>query len=93
MINVIRTRKAIIDALPRALLKYIGQNLGPALVTVIVQSIQAFLSELAALPVPAVLPVPLPGCVPLALEPDVTPAEPAPPSGVPPAPPAEVVPI
>jgi phage tail sheath protein FI len=56
MINVIRTRKAIIDALPRALLKYIGQNLGPALVTVIVQSIQAFLSELAALPVPAVLP-------------------------------------
>ena len=56
MINVIRTRKAIIDALPRALLKYIGQNLGPALATVIVQSVQAFLSELAALPVPAVLP-------------------------------------
>ncbi len=56
MINVIRTRKAIIDALPRALLKYIGQNLGPALATVIVQSISAFLSELAALPVPAVLP-------------------------------------
>jgi phage tail sheath protein FI len=56
MINVIRTRKAILDALPRALLKYAGQNLGVALVTVIVQSIQAFLNELIALPVPALLP-------------------------------------
>lgn len=56
MINVIRTRKAILDALPRALLKYTGQNLGVALVTVIVQSIQAFLGELMALPVPALLP-------------------------------------
>lgn len=56
MINVIRTRKAILDALPTALLKYTGQNLGVALVTVIVQSIQAFLNELMALPVPAILP-------------------------------------
>ncbi len=56
MINVIRTRKAILDALPDALLKYTGQNLGVALVTVIVQSIQEFLNELIALPVPALLP-------------------------------------
>lgn len=56
MINVIRTRKAILDALPTALLKYTGQNLGVALVTVIVQSIQMFLNELVRLPVPALLP-------------------------------------
>lgn len=56
MINVIRTRKAILDALPRALLQYTGQNLGVALVTVIVQSIQMFLNELISLPVPALLP-------------------------------------
>ena len=55
MISVVRTRKAVREAIPRTLEKYIGKKLGPHLVTVIIQSLDEFLSELEALPEPAVL--------------------------------------
>jgi phage tail sheath protein FI len=56
LINVVRTRKAIREVIPRTLVKYMGQNLGPHLAVVLRQSIVNFLSELAALPEPAILP-------------------------------------
>ena len=54
-INVVRTRKAVRKVLPRTLVRYIGQNLGSHLVTVIIQSLDNFLSELMGLPEPAIL--------------------------------------
>lgn len=54
-INVVRTRKAVREVIPRTLVKYAGQNLGPHLVTVIMQSLEAFLSQLKSLPKPAIL--------------------------------------
>lgn len=56
LINVIRTRKAVREAIPRTLVKYIGQNLGSHLPVLLRQSLLDFLGELAALPEPAILP-------------------------------------
>lgn len=56
LINVIRTRKAVRDAIPRALVKYLGKNIGAHLAVVIRQSVLDFLGELASLPEPAILP-------------------------------------
>lgn len=56
LINVVRTRKAIREVIPRTLVKYLGKNLGPHLAVVLRQSIVGFLNELAALPEPAILP-------------------------------------
>lgn len=55
MINVVRTRKAVREVIPRTFVKYIGKNLGSHLVTVIMQSFDQFLSELKSLPEPAIL--------------------------------------
>jgi uncharacterized protein len=49
-INVVRTRKAIREVIPRTLVKYAGRNLGAHLVTTIAQALQDFLDELKALP-------------------------------------------
>jgi phage tail sheath protein FI len=54
-INVVRTRKAVREVVPRTLVKYIGRNLGVHLVTVLLQSLEDFLSELKGLPEPAIL--------------------------------------
>jgi uncharacterized protein len=54
-INVVRTRKAVREVIPRTLVKYIGQNLGPHLATVLLQSLNDFLRELKQLPEPAIL--------------------------------------
>jgi len=56
MINVIRTRKAIREVIPRTLVRYIGKNIGAHLAVVLRQSVLDFLGELAALPEPAILP-------------------------------------
>ena len=56
LINVIRTRKAVREAIPRALVRYMGQNIGSHLAVVIRQSVLDFLGELASLPEPAILP-------------------------------------
>jgi uncharacterized protein len=49
-INVIRTRKAIREVIPRTLVKYAGKNLGAHLVTTIASALQEFLDELKAMP-------------------------------------------
>jgi len=49
-INVVRTRKAIREVIPRTLVRYAGRNLGAHLVTTIAQGLQDFLDELKALP-------------------------------------------
>lgn len=54
-INVVRTRKAVREVVPRTLVKYAGKNLGVHLVTVLLQSLDDFISELKSLPEPAVL--------------------------------------
>ena len=54
-INVVRTRKAVREVIPRTLVKYIGQNLGAHLTTLLVQSLDDFLRELKHLPEPAIL--------------------------------------
>lgn len=56
LINVVRTRKAIREVIPRTLVKYLGQNIGSHLAVVLRQSILDFLGELASLPEPAILP-------------------------------------
>lgn len=56
LINVIRTRKAVREAIPRALVRYMGQNIGAHLAVVIRNSVYDFLGELAKLPEPAILP-------------------------------------
>lgn len=56
LINVIRTRKAVREAIPRALVRYMGRNVGAHLPVVIRNSVLDFLGELAALPEPAILP-------------------------------------
>lgn len=56
LINVIRTRKAVREAIPRALVRYVGQNIGSHLVVVIRNAVNDFLGELASLPEPAILP-------------------------------------
>ncbi|MCC3246128.1 hypothetical protein LG047_12490 [Methylocystis sp. WRRC1] len=56
MINVVRTRKAIREVIPRTLVKYIGKNIGSHLAVVLRQSVLDFLGELASLPEPAILP-------------------------------------
>ena len=54
-INVVRTRKAVREVIPRTLVRYVGQNLGAHLVTVLCQSLDEFIGNLTALPEPAVL--------------------------------------
>lgn len=54
-INVIRTRKAVREVIPRTLVKYIGKNLGSHVGVLILQSLEDFLSELKSLPQPAIL--------------------------------------
>ncbi len=56
LINVVRTRKAIREVIPRTLVKYLGQNIGTNLVVVLRQAVMDFLRELASLPEPAILP-------------------------------------
>ncbi|AZG78171.1 hypothetical protein [Methylocystis rosea] len=56
LINVVRTRKAIREVIPRTLVRYLGQNIGTNLVVVLRQSVMDFLGELASLPEPAILP-------------------------------------
>jgi phage tail sheath protein FI len=56
LINVIRTRKAVREAIPRALVRYMGKNIGAHLAVVIRNSVNDFLGELAKLPEPAILP-------------------------------------
>lgn len=56
LINVVRTRKAIREVIPRTLVRYLGQNIGTNLVVVLRQSVMDFLGELATLPEPAILP-------------------------------------
>ena len=55
LVNVVRTRKAIREVIPRTLVKYLGQNIGAHLAVVLRQSVLDFLGELAALPEPAIL--------------------------------------
>lgn len=55
-IHVVRTRKACMEVIPRTLVRYVGQNLGVHLATVLKQSLEGFLSELSGLPKPAILP-------------------------------------
>jgi uncharacterized protein len=49
-VNVVRTRKAIREVIPRTLVKYAGKNLGAHLVVTIATALQDFLDELKALP-------------------------------------------
>jgi len=56
LINVVRTRKAIREVIPRTLVRYLGQNIGTNLVVVLRQAVMDFLGELASLPEPAILP-------------------------------------
>ncbi|MCF4125051.1 hypothetical protein [Methylobacterium sp. SyP6R] len=54
-INVVRTRKAVREVIPRTLVKYVGQNLGTHVGVILLQSLDDFLSELKGLPEPAIL--------------------------------------
>lgn len=54
-INMVRTRKAIREVIPRTLVKHIGRNLGSHLIPTIGQGLEAFLAELHGLPEPAIL--------------------------------------
>jgi hypothetical protein len=56
LINVVRTRKAVREVIPRTLVKYLGKNLGPHLAVVLRQALVDFLLKLASLPEPAILP-------------------------------------
>jgi phage tail sheath protein FI len=56
LINVVRTRKAIREVIPRTLVRYLGQNIGTNLIVVLRQAVMDFLGELAGLPEPAILP-------------------------------------
>lgn len=56
MINVVRTRKAVREVIPRTLAKYVGKNLGAHVSVLLLQGLADFLSELKSLPVPAILP-------------------------------------
>jgi hypothetical protein len=56
LINVVRTRKAIREVIPRTLVRYLGQNIGTHLVVALRQSVLDFLGELSRLPEPAILP-------------------------------------
>lgn len=55
-INVVRTRKAVREVIPRTLVKYVGRNLGAHIAILLLQSLQDFMSELMSLPTPAILP-------------------------------------
>lgn len=55
-INVVRTRKAVREVIPRTLVRYVGQNLGTHLAVVLLQALDDFLRELKHLPEPAILP-------------------------------------
>ncbi len=54
-LHMVRTRKAVLEVIPRTLAQYVGRNLGPHLVTTIGQAIEQFLGELHGLPEPAIL--------------------------------------
>ncbi len=54
-INVVRTRKAVREVIPRTLVKYIGQNLGAHVGVLLLQSLDDFIGELKSLPKPAIL--------------------------------------
>lgn len=54
-INVVRTRKAVREVIPRTLARYAGQNLGAHIGVLLLQSLEGFLSELKSLPKPAIL--------------------------------------
>jgi hypothetical protein len=54
-INVVRTRKAIREVIPRTLVKYVGKNLGAHISVLLLQALDDFLSELQSLPKPAIL--------------------------------------
>lgn len=54
-INVVRTRKAVREVIPRTLVKYLGQNLGVHLAVTLLQALEDFIGELRALPEPAIL--------------------------------------
>ncbi len=54
-INVVRTRKAVREVIPRTLVKYQGKNLGAHLAIKIMQSLDDFIRELESLPEPTVL--------------------------------------
>lgn len=54
-INVIRTRKAVREVIPRTLVRYIGKNLGSHVGVLLLQSLDDFVSELKGLPKPAIL--------------------------------------
>ncbi|GJD93350.1 phage tail sheath family protein [Methylobacterium iners] len=54
-INVIRTRKAVREVIPRTLVKYIGKNLGAHVAVTLLQALEDFISELKSLPEPAIL--------------------------------------
>ncbi len=56
LINVVRTRKAVREVIPRTLVKYIGKNIGAHLAVTLRNSVLDFLSELASLPEPVILP-------------------------------------
>ncbi len=54
-INVVRTRKAVREVIPRTLVRYVGKNLGTHVGVLLLQSLEDFLSELKGLPEPAIL--------------------------------------
>lgn len=54
-INVVRTRKAVREVIPRTLVKYIGKNLGAHIGVTLLQALEDFISELKSLPEPAIL--------------------------------------
>ncbi len=56
LINVVRTRKAVREVIPRTLVKYIGKNIGAHLAVTLRNSVVDFLGELASLPEPVILP-------------------------------------
>lgn len=55
-INVVRTRKAVREVIPRTLVKYAGQNLGTHVAVLLLQSLEDFMTQLKSLPEPAILP-------------------------------------
>lgn len=54
-INVVRTRKAVREVIPRTLVRYVGKNLGAHLGVTLLQALDDFIGELKRLPEPAVL--------------------------------------
>lgn len=55
MINVVRTRKAVREVIPRTMVKYIGKNLGAHLGITMLNALEDFLGELKAGREPAIL--------------------------------------